>query len=112
MSIEGRNKNKKMKCPYETIECAYLETAGMGMTKECESCEHYDIHRIRPTGALPFGKLSKTSKVVISMIILLIVILAIFYAVAKESLIILLFLGTALLCDACWFIDLTVKKEL
>lgn len=41
-----------MRCPYEEIECAYLETSGMSKPVECSECEHYN-NGIRPTGATP-----------------------------------------------------------
>lgn len=41
-----------MKCPFENIECAYLETSGMTKPVECSKCEHYN-KGIRKTGATP-----------------------------------------------------------
>lgn len=41
------------------IECTYLETAGMSMTKECSDCERYIKNNgVQETGALPALDLS------------------------------------------------------
>jgi hypothetical protein len=41
------------------IECAYLETAGMNMTRECSSCERYIKNNgVQETGAFPALDLS------------------------------------------------------
>jgi hypothetical protein len=49
-----------MKCPYESnIECSYLETSGMSMTKECSDCERYiKAKGVQETGAMPVLDLS------------------------------------------------------
>jgi len=42
-----------MKCPHAPshmpIECAYIDTAGMDKTKECNQCEHYPVAKIHKT---------------------------------------------------------------
>ena len=41
---------KSFKCPYDNIECVYIDTSGMSQMKECPECEHYN-NGIRLTGA-------------------------------------------------------------
>ena len=91
-----------MNCPFAKLACEYFEVAG-GNVKICGTCTHYKTAQ---------KKVSQTAKVVFSVTLLLILVPAIFYAAAEESLTILTCLGIALLWDACWFIDLTFKKEL
>jgi hypothetical protein len=43
---------KDFQCPYDDLECPYVDTAGMFQTKECHECEHYHCG-VRPTGATP-----------------------------------------------------------
>lgn len=67
-----------MNCPYnKQIGCAYLDTASMTKSVECQHCVHYDIDkdRIKATGSLPmlkkflslFRKKEKYTKPVISV---------------------------------------------
>jgi hypothetical protein len=100
-----------MKCPYANIECDYLDTAFMIRERdiECEQCSHYN-KGVQFTDVSP--KLSKTSKVVLSVAILLGFGALMVRAAVVGSLFSLVILGIVFLVDACWLIDLTVNKEL
>ena len=56
--------------------------------------------------------LSKTSKVVLATVWLIVLVLCIVKAISSESLFWMLTLTALFIWDACWFINLTVKKEL
>jgi hypothetical protein len=103
-------KLETMKCPYATIECDYLDTAAMTRDIECEKCTHYDVNRIRLTGATP--TISKTTKVAISTAVLLALSISIFGVATEESLVWVVILSILFLIDACWLIDLIVKKDM
>jgi hypothetical protein len=57
-------------------------------------------------------KLSKSSKVVLAVVWLMILVLCIVKAISSESLFWMLTLTALFIWDACWFIDLTTRKEL
>ena len=54
-----------MKCPYEKIQCAYLETGG-----NCSECEHYNLGII-PTGALPDVSVKPLKRILFIILVVL-----------------------------------------
>ena len=89
-----------MKCPYATIECDYMDTAFMIRERDiqCEQCPHYNKGVLH---AETSPRLSKTSKVVLSVVTLLGTGALMLRAVTSESLVPLVIIGIVFLVDAC-----------
>ena len=54
-----------MRCPYEEIQCAYIETGG-----SCLGCEHYSLG-IRATGALPNVSVKPLKRILFVILVIL-----------------------------------------